>query len=75
MLPEGCNKRSCKADIVEVFPFPNEIRDLLIDWGMMSVFESSFKMFDRVYVDMEDPAARFGRVRRIIRNLSRDSGE
>ena len=43
------------ADIVKTFPFPNEFRDLLIDWET-SVFDSSFKTFDRVYVEAEDPA-------------------
>lgn len=42
------------ADIVASFPYPNEIRDILIDWETTAI-DTSFHTFERAYIEVYDP--------------------
>lgn len=42
------------ADIVASFPYPNEIRDMLIDWETTAI-NTSFHTFETAYIEVHDP--------------------
>lgn len=42
------------TDVVPAFPYPNEIRDILIDWET-TVFDPSFQTFETAYIEVNDP--------------------
>lgn len=42
------------GNIVKAFPYPNEIRDIFIDWET-GVFDPNFKTVEQAFVDVTDP--------------------